>query len=381
MRKIALFAVLTLLVMPAAPARAADPLEDTVAAALRAKLTLESDREIRVSVLRGTAGTGALGSAVLPGGTGYPEGWLFLLRDGRTVFEGDPGFADLARDMTILSAVERRVFGQARPTPTGVAPPARFPAKSGSDYRTALRLPYAVGQSWSYTGGPHPMSGSARSSIDLAGGDGRVLAAGGGLAYRMCDSQRGWLRVVHDRGLATDYYHLAGDLPANGSQLAEGDYLGDIGMDVSCGGSSSGAHVHFSLRRDGAYTPIDHYVFGKWVIRAQGSDYDGYAMHGSTRANVGNRLNNFGALALNQGLVDTDGGTALNRRAGPGTTQPVVGTVADGETVTIACSATGTEHAGRGGYRSTLWDKLTDGTWVSDVYVWTGTGEPVAGTC
>ncbi|WP_412541598.1 peptidoglycan DD-metalloendopeptidase family protein [Longispora sp. K20-0274] len=371
--------MLTLMLAPAVPARATDSLEDTVASRLRARLTLESDRPVRVSVLRGGPATGFLGSAVLPGGTGYPEGWLFLHAGGETAFEGDPGFAALAGRVSVLSAEEHRVFGQARGY---TAPPAsKHPAKSGADYRTALRLPYALGQAWSYTGGPHPMAGSARSSIDLAGGDGRVLAAGSGLAYTMCDSKRGWLRVVHDRGLATDYYHLAGNIAANGDRVAEGDFLGNIGTDVSCGGSASGSHVHFSLRRDGAYVPIDHYVFGKWVIRAQGDSYDGYAMHGSTRVEVDGRLPNYGPLALNQGLVDTDGGTALNRRAGPGTTQPILGTVGDGETVTIQCSSTGTDQAGRDGYHSTLWDKLTDGSWVSDVYVWTGTGEPVAGTC
>jgi LasA protease len=244
-----------------------------------------------------------------------------------------------------------------------------------------MRLPYAVDQAWSYTGGPHPMAGDVRSSIDLAGGDGRVLAARAGVAYTMCDSGTGWLRVVHDRGFATDYYHLADAIAADGRRVEEGEFLGRIGTDVSCGGSATGPHVHFSLRRDGRYVPIDRYSFGKWAIRAGDDPYEGYALHGSTRVAVGGTLRNHGALRLTEGVVDTDGGGALNRRAGPGTDHEVVGTLPDGATVRVRCSARGTTHTGRGGYTSDLWNRLTDGGWVSDVFLWTGTAGPVNGWC
>ncbi len=350
----------------AAPAPAAGPaVEESVSRQVRAKLRLEKTHPVKVSVRRGDSDSGAFGTAVVPGGTELPQGWLFLYSDGRTALEGDPDFAKLATKVPSLSDDEKRVFT----------------SRSAPDYRTGMRLPFALGQSWYLTGGPHTMAGGPRSSIDLAGGDGRVLAARGGLAYTMCNSGKGWLRVVHDNGFSTDYYHLEGNIAADGKALAEGDFLGNIGNDVSCGGRSSGKHVHFALRRDGAYTPIDHYAFGKWVIRASGSDYDGYALHGSTRRDAGQTIQNHGVLGPRQGIVDTDGGTALNRRSGPGTSNPVAGTVADGETVDIVCSAPGTEHAGRDGYRSSMWDKLADGTWVSDVYLWTGTGEPVAGYC
>jgi LasA protease len=58
-----------------------------------------------------------------------------------------------------------------------------------------------------------------------------------------------------------------------------------------------------------------------------------------------------------------------------------VGKLTDGDTVTIACSARGTRHTGRDSYVTDLWNKLTDGSWVSDAYVWTGTGAPVNGLC
>jgi LasA protease len=305
----------------------------------------------------------------------YPQGWLFLARrdNGRwTVgFEGDAVFADLGGDAAILTADEKRTFGTS----------VRAEAVSPADKRTGMRLPYALNQSWRLTGGPHPMNGGVRSSIDLAGGDGRVLAARGGLAYTMCGSGKGWIRVVHDRGFATDYYHLAGNIRANGLRVKAGDFLGNIGNDVSCGGSTTGAHVHFSLRRENQYVPIDRYVFGKWVITAGVTEYDGWAYHGSKRVAVGGRLENLGALNFNQGIIDTDGGTFLNKRSGPGTNYPVVSRVADGVTVTVACSKLGGYATGRNNYRTNLWNRMLDGTWISDAYLWTGTGDPVSGMC
>lgn len=311
----------------------------------------------------------------------HPDGWLWVARSGpggwRVALEGEPEFRELAGQAPVLSAGERAALAEL----TGRPAEAEAAAPEAADYRTGMRLPYAVGQAWRLTGGPHPMSGSTRSSIDLAGGDGRVRAARAGTAYTMCGSGTGWLRVVHDRGFATDYYHLAGGIAADGRPIAAGDLLGRIGTDVSCGGSATGPHVHFSLRRGGGYVDIDRYGFGKWSIRAGAQPYQGFARHGSTRVGVGGALHNYGALRLTEGVVDTDGGGTLNLRAGPGTGHRVVGTVADGATVRIECSARGTSHSGRDGYRSDLWNRLSGEGWASDAYLWTGTGDPVSGWC
>jgi LasA protease len=345
-------------------ARAADP----VAAA---------SRRTEVNVWRGAGSRQAFGSAVLlaPETEGaYPEGWLFLARKTsagwQVAFEGDPEFATLSAASTLLSTVEHQAFDQVG---------AEY---VNGDYRTGMRLPYAVGQSWWYTGGPHGWSGSNTpwSSIDLAGGDGRVLAARGGLAYTMCSSQRGWIRVVHDRGYATDYYHLFNNIVVNGASVGEGAYLGNIGTDVSCGGAANGNHVHFALRQNSQYVPIAGHNLGKWVIMAGSSAYQGYALHGSTVVNVGGSLYNYGALGLTQGVIDANGGGSVNKRSGPGTGYAIVGSVADGATVSIACSANGTTHTGRWGTTS-LWNRLTDGTWISDAFVWTGTAVPINGWC
>ena len=79
--------------------------------------------------------------------------------------------------------------------------------------------------------------------------------------------------------------------------------------------------------------------------------------------------------------MDTNGGGALHRRAGPGTGHRVAGTVPDGETVKIRCAARGTTHTGRDGNRTNVWYRLVDTGWVSGAYLWTGTADPVGGWC
>ncbi|MFC7613969.1 peptidoglycan DD-metalloendopeptidase family protein [Actinokineospora soli] len=215
------------------------------------------------------------------------------------------------------------------------------------------------------------------SSLDLAGGDQRVRAARGGTAYTMC---KGWIRVIHDRGYATDYYHLWNNINVNGAAVAAGAYLGDTGTDVTCGGAASGRHVHFALRQNSAYVGIAGHNVGKWVPENGGAAYQGSALHGSARVYAGGSLYNYGALGFNQGVVDANGGGTVNKRSGPGTGYGIVGSVADGATVTVSCSSNGTTHTGRYGSTS-LWNRLSDGTWISDAFLWTGVNGPISGYC
>ena len=326
--------------------------------------------DTRISITR-TADGWAFGTAVLVAPMldgAYPEGWLFLARAGTTwdvAFEGEPAFAALSATAPMLSSDERALFSDRD---------ARE-QYAGGDYRTGMRLPFATSQSWTMSGGPH--GSPVWDAIDLHGGDQVVRAARAGTAYTMC---RGWLRVVHDRGYATDYYHLWNNIWVDGAQVSAGARLGDTGTDVTCGGSATGRHVHFGLRQNGAAVPIAYHIIGKWVIMPGSAAYQGYALHGSTRVNVGRALYNYGPLGFTQGIVDTNGGTVLNKRSGPGTGYAVVGTVADAATISVSCSQNGTSHTGRWG-TSRLWNRLTDGTWVSDAFVATGLNGPLNGWC
>lgn len=322
----------------------------------------------------------AFGTAVLatePGADRMPQGWLFLAErqkgDGwQVAFEGEKHFAALAAAAPVVEAAERPLFAPQDGTGGGVG------ALAFGDLRTGMALPTTVGANTVLTGGPHGWSGNhlPYSSIDLAGGDEVVRAARAGTAYTMC---RGWVRVIHDRGYATDHYHLWDNINVNGAWVNAGAYLGYTGTDVTCGGAASGRHVHFGLRQHGDYVSLPGHNLGKWVFYG-GAAYQGYVLHGSHRVNVGGVLYNHGALGLNQGVVDANGGGALNKRTGPGSGYALAGSVADGATVTVSCSRNGTSHTGRYG-TTALWNRLTDGTWVSDAYLWTGVNGPINGWC
>ncbi|MGC9667873.1 M23 family metallopeptidase [Planosporangium sp. 12N6] len=415
----------------------AAPSTDLTAAVTRKLLDRSAaDRPAtRVTVTRHAGQEWASGTAVVVAphqDEAYPKGWVFVAHaqpagDWQVAFDGEAGFADLAgaAPAAVVSGREKQVFSTPS-APEGRTSTARYARTStaqhagtstaryviapavqdagtpkaqytGQDYRTGMRLPYGLGQAWQLRGGPHGWNGDDEpwSSIDLAGGDQRVLAARGGTAYTMC---KGWIRIIHDRGYATDYYHLWNSIDVDGAHVDEGAYLGDTGTDVTCGGVAHGRHVHFALRQNDAYVPIEGHNLGTWVIMNGDGIYRGYALHGSTRVNAvvppdvlpgtnggaplatDATLYNYGALALNQGVIDTNGAGPVQKRSGPGTTYPVAGSAADGTTVTISCSATGTSTTGRWGTNS-LWNRLSDGTWVPDAFTWTGIDEPVAGAC
>jgi LasA protease len=270
----------------------------------------------------------------------------------------------------VLSAAERTVFAAHGGGPS---------AAVNGDYRTGMSLPWAVGQSWTVRGGPHAHDAGSGpwSSLDLAGGDQRVLAVRDGVAYTPCV---GMIRVLHPDGYASRYYHLWNHLWADGLPVSAGTYLGDTGTETGCGGAASARHVHFSLMYNGNFVGIANHIIGKWLFRNGSAQYGGSALHGSRSVPVGGQVHNYGVLGRTQGIVDADDGTTVNRRSGPGTGYALAGTVADGATVSIACSASGTTHTGRWGTTS-LWNRLADGSWISDAYVYTGVAGPVAGTC
>ncbi|KAJ2809586.1 hypothetical protein H4S07_003179 [Coemansia furcata] len=63
-------------------------------------------------------------------------------------------------------------------------------------------------------------------------------------------------------------------------------------------------------------------------------------------------------------------------RSGPGTTYGIVRTYKKGQNVSITCQTTGPSVNG-----DSLWDKTSDGCYVADYYVSTGTGNYVTGKC
>lgn len=80
-----------------------------------------------------------------------------------------------------------------------------------------------------------------------------------------------------------------------------------------------------------------------------------------------------------RGVVRTSGST-LNVRSGPSTSAAVVGAAANWSHVVVECTARGTWVDGYLG-STNLWNRIGPGHFVSDAYLSTGTGNPVAPAC
>lgn len=154
-----------------------------------------------------------------------------------------------------------------------------------------MQLPFELGETWSYTGGPHGGwgSGSAWAAIDFAPpgealgcveNDAWVVAVADGLILRARDGA-----VVQDldsdglegTGWTVLYMHVESrDRVKPGTYLQAGDPIGH----PSCeGGVSSGTHLHLARRYNGEWIPADQdipFVLDGWTSQGLGREYDGY---------------------------------------------------------------------------------------------------------
>ncbi|MBX6769839.1 MAG: hypothetical protein IRY90_22240, partial [Actinomadura rubrobrunea] len=80
-----------------------------------------------------------------------------------------------------------------------------------------------------------------------------------------------------------------------------------------------------------------------------------------------------------QGIVRTNG-TPLNVRSSASTSSSVVGLAANYANVVIECHVRGETVTGTYG-TSNLWDRIGPGHFVADVYLYTGSDDPVAPSC
>lgn len=204
--------------------------------------------------------------------------------------------------------------------------------------------------------------------------------------------------------------------------VAQGSYAGTIGWFQN---PSAGVSAHYTFRSsDGAVTQSVRekdiaWHAGNWTYNTQsiGIEHEGYvnnaswftdAMYRASAAltrNIANKygipktrsriiahsevpgathtdpgpnwnwtyymqLVNGGGSNVGYGTVATGGG-ALNVRSGPGTNYSVVGTVANGASVTIYCQTTGTTVTGYYG-TTNIWNRIGSGQFISDAYVYTG---------
>ncbi|GGJ74353.1 hypothetical protein GCM10010123_00470 [Pilimelia anulata] len=227
------------------------------------------------------AGDWVFGGAVLrvPDGVeGSPLTSLFLARrqgaDWTVALEGTDTFRAAARTAPVLADAERALLGRAAATP------ATGPGTAAPD-PTGLGLPWKQGAGWGHWG-VHGNSGNSQpfNSIDFYGGDGRVLASKAGVMYRFCTSGGTWpfIKVVHENGYTTGYYHLENTTEkTDGAAVAEGEYIGMIAEQLPCGGRANGDHVHWTLWQGDKAVSVVGKTIGGWTWNAGNAAYEGYA--------------------------------------------------------------------------------------------------------
>ncbi len=188
-------------------------------------------------------------------------------------------------------ALHARMFGDPWQRAAGVEP-LLLPGQAQPE----LELPFASGERWLFTGGPHRVltRGSPLGALDFAPATGEAR----------CAVSRAWVRASapgvvtrsegatvaldldgdgHEgTGLVVYYYHIAerGRVPA-GSLVALDDPLGH----PSCeGGRTTGTHVHMARKYNGEWLAADGprpMVLSGWRAYAGDRLYAGYLVKGN----------------------------------------------------------------------------------------------------
>jgi LasA protease len=159
----------------------------------------------------------------------------------------------------------------------------------------AMILPWAEGELWFYTGGPHGAwsEGSAWAALDFVPDEGFLgcqaasswarAAAPGLVIY----SQNGEVMIDLDEdgreetGWVLFYLHVASDgRVAVGTHVEAGDPIGH----PSCeGGFAESSHLHFARRYNGEWIAADGplpMVLSGWQVRSAGQEYEGTMTRG-----------------------------------------------------------------------------------------------------
>jgi len=146
--------------------------------------------------------------------------------------------------------------------------PSVSATESRAPFFPAFGLPFAPGQP-AASAGIHSDDGASgpKNAIDLTPYDGVVRAPLEGTVHVWQCAGGPWVTIDHQEGWRTGYYHMENIQVAEGQQVAPGTALGTIGNALPCGGSSSGAHVHFtlwSLTASAAERAADPALAGDW---------------------------------------------------------------------------------------------------------------------
>lgn len=115
-----------------------------------------------------------------------------------------------------------------------------------------------VSSGYGYRSDPFTGSSTFHSGIDIPAPSGTpVVAAGSGtVEWSEANPTAGnWIGINHGNGVYTIYMHMSALLVSAGSSVSAGQTIGLVGTT----GSSTGNHLHFTVRVNGAYqNPYDY---------------------------------------------------------------------------------------------------------------------------
>lgn len=194
-----------------------------------------------------------------------PQGLLFVAKQSSGEWQVAIEQTTLFRDFvtqapnTLISPAQKAI----------IAPPI----KVAGDGSAQLSLPWATGETWSLTGGPHK-EGGVLGALDFAvlGGNGAVRAAGDGIAYVPCANK---ILIYYPDGWGSGYYHVSNIAINNGQSVSRGQYLGITSTGSGCGGTATGAHVHFWTQKNTTVQGISGQDIGGWTVSYTGPEYYG----------------------------------------------------------------------------------------------------------
>lgn len=182
----------------------------------------------------------------------------------------------------------QRLFGDPWPGSETLIP--------GSLYQPPLQLPYETGETWAYTGGPHPGwgTGAPFAAVDFAPpnaisgcapSDLPVVAVADGVVARR-DYGALWLDLDGDgdqrTGWVVFYLHLS-DAPPVGTRVKAGE---PIGYPSCLGGHTTGTHIHIARKYNGEWILADGplaFNLDGWVAENGDRAYHGYLVKDGVR--------------------------------------------------------------------------------------------------
>lgn len=227
-----------------------------------------------------------------------PYGYFVVARKNQEkweiAFEFDQDFKALMNKMpeTLIDKPTKQFYSESANKPESV--------NGGVLYS----LPWAVGEIGKFTGAPHDFHGIGNrpwSSLDFVPSSKIVRAAADGIAYVACAN---WIAIDHADGQRSTYYHVANIQIANGASVVRGQALGVISTQSGCGGSATGAHVHFAMGVYGqklTFSEIAGKVFSSWTVQSNTQQYVGCLVRNGVSKCI-TSLSDIGVDIMNDGV-------------------------------------------------------------------------------